>query len=169
MVQINVDAFVIKTIREKLERLWDVADKGYLSCSRALEQSLQEMREFYQKMSCNISLLKAEALRLERNADAQQQEYDRQCREMQEGKTNVIPYDSPDMKRKEARQKRQQAERMETALEEYHQKCKSFKGIRDRFLSEFGKIAGSGDTEGDRLGRALEKIMDSLYEYDRTL
>lgn len=170
MAQVNADTEVLGRIQSKLNNLWAVADKGYSSCSQALENAQQQMRDFYGRMNSQVSLLQAEADRLERTADAERQDYDRQVKEAEEGKSSFVPYYSPDMKREEARTKRQQAEKLKEALEEYCQKCKSFKDVQDRFISEFSKIAsgGSGGGDKDQLEKTLEKSIDNLNDYERT-
>lgn len=170
MSQVNVETSAVERIQGKLIDLWTVAEKGFASCSRALESALQKMQNFDEQMSSQVAILQAEADSLEKTAADEQQDYDRKVQDKEEGKTNWVPYYSPDKQRQEACVKRQQARKMQEALEEYHQKCKSFKDVQDRFISEFRKIAsGGGSGDKGQLEKKLQHSIDKLNHYQHTL
>ena len=89
MSQVNADSVVLGRIQSRLNNLWSVADKGFSSCLKAIEDAKQQARCFYGQMKSKILQLLTEADRLERTADAEQQEYDRQVKEMKEGEKHV--------------------------------------------------------------------------------
>lgn len=169
MPQVNADSEAIRRIKSKWAKVQGVANNGYSTCSRSLESAEQQIKDFYGCAMSTISTLQSEADRLERAADAEQQEYDRQVKEMEEGRSNSIPYYSPDMKREKAAAKRKLAKGMSEALEEFRVKCKAFSSAKEQFLSEFRKIAtGGSGSDDEQMELVLTKSIENLDEYGKT-
>lgn len=168
MSEINVNTTVLKQIQTKISNLWSVADRGFDSCSQALEGTNRQMSDFCGQVQSKISLLNSDADRLERTADAEQFEYDRQVKEVEAGRSNSLPYYSPDMKRDDAVTKRKQAKELEAVLAELLQECRMFKGVQEKFIVEFRKIAkgGGGAGDKDQLERELTKSIELLSKLE---
>ncbi len=163
MSQINVDTTTIRKIQSQWSQVQGVANDGYSSCMRSLQNAQAEIDNFYGCMRSRLLRLQGEADRLEREANAEQEDYERQ-----KESGGILPYRSPDEKRKLADKYRQQAKEMEQALSELHSKYKAFLSSKDEFSSAFKKIASSG-SDDEQLQKVLTKSLETTEEYNRTL
>lgn len=173
MARVDVDIESLVKIRYGLNKLQNVATKGLFDVERALSSIENEIKSIYYQGTSKIATLESEISRLEKQADAQQDEYDKQLEAAEvakaEGKPYTLPYRNPDTMRNDANEKRKQLNELKREMENLKKQIKQYKASKEVFLNEFKKIASnaSGGDNGQATS-VLEKSIVALDEYVHT-
>lgn len=173
MARVDVDTESLVKIRYGLNKLQNVANKGLSDSERALSNIQSEIMSIYRQGCSKISFLESEISRKERQADAQQVEYDRQVKEAEEaksqGKSYTLPYLTPDDLRNQANEKKKQLNELKRELENLKKQITEYKASKEVFLGEFKKIASNaGGGDNGEATSVLEKSIVLLDEYVHT-
>ena len=173
MARIDVDTESLVKIRYGLNKLQNVANKGLFDAERALSSIENEIRFVYQQAHAKIVTLESEISRLEKQADAQQIEYNQQLKKADEakaeGKPYTLPYCNPDSMRNEANEKRRKVNELRRELDDLKKQIMQYKISKEKFLDEFKKVASSASGgENGQVTSVLEKSIVTLDEYVHT-
>lgn len=173
MARVDVDTESLVKIRYGLNKLQNVANKGLYDAERALSSIESEIKSVYQRGCSRIATLEGEISRLEKQADAQQAEYDQQLKVAEEakaqGKPYTLPYRTPNDMRNEANEKKKQLNELKQELMSLKKQIMQYKASKEVFLDEFKKIASNaGGGDDGQATSVLEKSIIALDEYVHT-
>lgn len=173
MAKANVEIEALVKIRKYLNKLRRISNKGLSDSEHTLSYIEGDIKRSYQQAQAKIAVIEAEIERLEREADAEEEEYNRKLREAEEAKANgdtsyTLPYRSPDEKREICLKKRRQLDELRQEVENLRALKKQYNVDRDAFLCEFKKIASTTGGDNGDISNLLTKSIETLDNYVHT-